>query len=66
MTSKKAIAFLTGLILVLSVSATALAADELYGAWRLVSYKRTLVTTGETTDVFGKSPKGSITFGRDG
>jgi hypothetical protein len=66
MTSKKAIAFLTGLILVLSVSATALAADELYGTWRLVSYKRTLMTTSETTDVFGKSPKGSITFGRDG
>jgi hypothetical protein len=38
----------------------------LYGTWRLVSYKRTLVTTGETSDVFGKSPKGSITFGRDG
>lgn len=66
MISKKTIAFIMGLILVLSVSATALAADELYGTWRLVSYKRTLVKTGETTDVFGKSPKGSITFGRDG
>lgn len=55
-----------GLILVLSVSTTTLAADELYGTWQLVSYKRTLVKTGETTDVFGKSPKGSITFGRDG
>jgi hypothetical protein len=66
MISKKAIVFITGLILILSVSATALAADELYGTWRLVSYKRTLVETGETTDVFGKSPKGSITFERDG
>jgi hypothetical protein len=66
MLSKKAIVFIVGLILILLVSATALAADELYGTWRLVSYKRTLVETGETTDVFGKSPKGSITFGRDG
>jgi hypothetical protein len=66
MTSRKTISLLVGSVLVLFISASALAADELYGTWRLVSWKRTIVTTGETTDVFGKSPKGSIIFGRDG
>ena len=66
MTSSKAISLLMGLLLALFVSATALAADELYGTWRLVSFKRTMVNTGETTDMFGKSPKGYISFGRDG
>jgi hypothetical protein len=66
MTSSKVTAFFTGVILLLSLSATALAADELYGTWWLVSFKRTTVDTGETTDMFGKSPKGMITFGGDG
>ena len=66
MTSRKAISFLMGLLLVLFVSASALAADELYGTWQLVSWKRTIVSTGETSDVFGKAPKGYITYGRDG
>jgi hypothetical protein len=66
MTPRKTISLLMGLVLVLFISASVLAADELYGTWRLVSWKRTIVTTGETTDVFGKSPKGSIIFGRDG
>ena len=66
MISKKMISLLTGLILVLFVAASALAADELYGTWRLVSFKRTIVTTGETTDMFGPSPKGLVTFSRDG
>lgn len=66
MTSRKVISLLMGLLLVLFVSASALAADELYGTWQLVSWKRTIVTTGETSDVFGKSPKGYITYGKDG
>lgn len=66
MTSRKAISLLMGLFLVLFVSASALAADELYGTWRLVSWKRTIVSTGETSDVFGKAPKGYIMYGRDG
>jgi lipocalin-like protein len=40
--------------------------DELYGTWRLVSFTRTVVATGETTDIFGKTPRGFINYGRDG
>jgi len=66
MTSSKAVAILMGLLFVLSVSATALGADELSGTWRLDSFKLTRIKTGETTDMFGASPKGLMTFGRDG
>jgi hypothetical protein len=66
MTSRKAISLLLGLLLVLFASASALAADELYGTWQLVSWKRTIVTTGETSDVFGKAPHGYQIYGRDG
>jgi hypothetical protein len=40
--------------------------DNLYGTWRLVSYKRTVLATGETEDQLGKSPHGFINYGRDG
>ena len=66
MTSRKTISLLMGLLLVLFVSASAIAADELSGTWKLVSWKRTLVSTGETTDYFGASPKGYLIYGRDG
>lgn len=66
MTSRKTISFLIGLLLVLFLSTTALAADEIYGTWRLVSWKRTIVSTGETTDYFGASPNGYSMYGRDG
>jgi len=66
MTTRKAISLLAGLILVLFVSAPALAADELYGTWRLVSFQRTIADTGEKKDLFGKTPQGLIIYGRDG
>jgi hypothetical protein len=66
MTSRKVASLLMGFLLVLFVFASALAADELYGTWRLVSWKRTLVSTGETTDYFGDTPKGYLIYGRDG
>lgn len=66
MTPRKGISLLMGLFLVLFVSASALAADELYGTWKLVSWKRTIVATGETSDVFGKTPQGYLIYGRDG
>jgi hypothetical protein len=67
MTSRKAISFLVGLLLVLFVSASVLAADEqLYGTWRLVSFKTTVLDTGESRDVMGNSPQGFYNFGRDG
>lgn len=58
---------LAGFILVLLISTTVLATDDqLYGTWRLVSYTRTFLATGETTYYFGKSPHGYINYGRDG
>ena len=67
MTLRKTISLLVGFSLVLLMSTTVIAADQqLYGTWRLVSFTRTVVDTGETSDVFGKSPHGFINFGRDG
>ena len=67
MISRKTNSLLAGFFLVLLISATALAADEqLYGTWRLVSFTGTVVATGETMDIFGKSPHGFINYGRDG
>jgi Lipocalin-like domain len=58
---------LAGIFLVLLLSTTVLAADkQLYGTWRLVSFKRTVLATGETTESFGKSPHGYINYDRDG
>jgi hypothetical protein len=37
-----------------------------YGTWRLVSFTRTVLATGETTDIYGKSPRGFINYGPDG
>ena len=39
---------------------------QLVGTYRLISYTRTVVATGETTDMFGKAPQGYIIYGRDG
>jgi hypothetical protein len=41
-------------------------ADQLPGTYRLIGFTRTVVATGETTDIFGKAPQGYITYGRDG
>lgn len=41
-------------------------AEPLYGTWRLVSLRQTVVATGETRDLFGKAPRGFLTYGRDG
>ena len=40
--------------------------DDLCGTWRLVSDKRTVLATGETDELMGKSPHGFINYGRDG
>ena len=53
-------------VLAASVPATARANEELYGTWRLLSFTRQVVDTGETANIFGKSPHGYITYGRDG
>jgi len=67
MIPKKAIWFLVGISLVLLTSTAVVAGNEqFYGTWRLVSFTVTVLATGETTDVFGKSPHGFINYGRDG
>jgi Lipocalin-like domain len=67
MNLRKTNSLLAGFFLVLLISTTVLAADEqLYGTWRLVSFTRTVLATGETMDAFGKSPHGFINYGRDG
>jgi hypothetical protein len=67
MISRRTNSLLAGFFLVLLISTTVLAGDEqLYGTWRLVSFTRTVLATGETTDIFGKSPHGFISYARDG
>jgi hypothetical protein len=40
--------------------------EALYGTWRLLSWTREVVGTGERSDIFGKAPQGCITYTRDG
>ena len=67
MISRKTIWSLVGFFSILLASTVVVAGDEqLYGTWRLVSYKATVAATGETVEPFGKSPQGFINYGRDG
>jgi hypothetical protein len=54
------------LVLLTSASAWAVGNEELYGTWRLVSFTEQVVATGEKTDVFGKAPRGFLSYSRDG
>ena len=40
--------------------------EELYGTWRLPSWTRQVVGTGESADLLGKAPHGVLNYGRDG
>ena len=40
--------------------------NQLAGTYRMISYQRTVVATGETTEPMGKSPQGHVIYGRDG
>ena len=40
--------------------------NQLAGTYRLISYQRTVVATGETTEPMGKAPQGHVIYGRDG
>jgi hypothetical protein len=40
--------------------------DRLQGTWRLRSFTQKILDTGETIDVFGKSPQGFINYSTDG
>lgn len=52
--------------LFLTVQCLAATTDNLYGTWRLVSARSTLVDTGEQTALFGDQPKGVLQYTRDG
>ena len=56
-----------GLLVVLtSISVWAAGEEDLYGTWRLVSYTQEIVATGEKIDIFGKAPRGFLSYSRDG
>lgn len=59
-------AWVSAVLVAMSVGAGTGGASPLVGTWRLVSYSRTVVETGETSDLMGHSPQGYITYGRDG
>ena len=40
--------------------------EDLYGTWRLLSFTRRVVATGEMSDLLGKAPHGFLSYGRDG
>lgn len=40
--------------------------DQLCGTWRLVSWTRQIIETGETVAPFGKAPTGFLSYSRDG
>jgi len=44
----------------------AVASEELYGTWRLLSFTQRVVATGEKSDVFGRASHGFLSYGRDG
>ena len=41
-------------------------AEQLYSTWRLVSWTRQIVETGETATPFGKAPTGFLSYSPDG
>jgi hypothetical protein len=40
--------------------------DALLGTWRMLSWKREIVATGEMIDVYGPDPVGFLNYGADG
>jgi hypothetical protein len=59
-------ALVLGLVLLSPLVARGLDVEKLYGTWKLVSFTQRLVATGETIDVFGKTPSGFLSYSRDG
>jgi len=47
-------------------SSAAPAASPLLGTWRLLSYVREVLASGEVSDVYGKHPHGYLNYGADG
>jgi hypothetical protein len=40
--------------------------EELFGTWKLVSWTRHLLDTGQAVEAFGKAPCGFLNYSRDG
>jgi hypothetical protein len=40
--------------------------EQLVGTYRLVSVQQIVTATGETRDMYGKTPQGYIVYGPDG
>ena len=62
----KATRLIGAIISLMPCVAWAAGSEELYGTWRLVSFVSQFVATGEKVDNFGKSPRGFLSYGRDG
>jgi hypothetical protein len=54
------------LVVLMSISVWAAGEEDLYGTWRLVSYYQEIQATGEKIDIFGKAPRGVLSYSRDG
>jgi hypothetical protein len=63
---KLAIALVVVVCSAVALSCSASAADELVGTYKLISSTRKILDTGEVEDTYGKKPKGSIMYGKDG
>jgi hypothetical protein len=62
----KATRLIGALIFLTPCGAWAAGSEELYGTWRLVSFVSQVVATGEKIDIFGKAPRGFLSYSRDG
>jgi|SRR5581483_370072 len=60
------ISALVGILMLAASSYAGAQVDQLYGTWRLLSWVRQSVDTGERLDTFGKAPSGYLSLGRDG
>jgi len=54
------------LALAVSFAADAQVGKELYGTWRLVSFTRNVIATGQSEDAYGKAPQGFLNYSPDG
>lgn len=50
----------------IDISNTAQMSDRIIGTWRMLSWKRVLVGSGEESDAFGRNPFGYINYSPDG
>jgi hypothetical protein len=54
------------LVFLTPLAGSGISSEDLYGTWRLLSFTQRVVATGETSEAFGRSPRGFLNYGRDG